>query len=112
MFNVGDLVWLKTNNLTLPASLTKKLSPRWVGPFPITQVINRNSYRLQLPASWRLHPVFNVSQLKPHHGGRPAVEEPVFTTDQGPEYEVGEILQHRVGPRNRLELLIRWKGYD
>ena len=109
---MGDLVWLKTNNLSLPASLTKKLAPRWVGPFPILQVISKNSYRLQLPPSWRLHPVFNVNQLKPHSGGRPAVEPPVFTTEDGPEFEVESILRHRIGRHSRLELLIRWKGFD
>jgi hypothetical protein len=106
------LVWLKTVNLQLPASLTKKLSPRWVGPFPILQVISKTSYKLELPVAWKLHPVFHVSMLKPHHGRARQVEQPVFSTEEGAEYEVEAILGHRLGRRNRLELLVRWKGYD
>ena len=34
-FTVGDLVWLKTDHLTLGAQLTRKLAPKWIGPFKI-----------------------------------------------------------------------------
>lgn len=67
-YAVGDLVWLKTDHLHLPSTESRKLAPKWVGPFPIVQVIGRNAMKLQLPSHWRLHPVFNVSLLKPHHG--------------------------------------------
>ena len=110
-FTVGDLVWLKTSYLQLPASLTKKLSPKWVGPFSVVQVISRTSYRLKLPDAWKIHPVFHVSLLKPHAGPPREVELPVFETAEGPEYEVQEILSHR-SRRNKTEYLIRWKGYD
>lgn len=40
------------------------------------------------------------------------MEQPVFETAEGAEYEVKAILGHRLGRRNKLELLVRWKGYD
>lgn len=32
---VGDHVWLSTTNLRLPAGLTRKLAPKFVGPFKV-----------------------------------------------------------------------------
>jgi hypothetical protein len=40
------------------------------------------------------------------------VEQPVFDTEQGQEFEVGSILKHRLTRGKKLEFLIRWKGYD
>lgn len=84
-YSVGDLVWLKASNLQLPSTLTRKLSARWVGPFPILHVISPTSYHLQLPASWTIHPVFHVSLLKPHYGPPVQPEAPVHLTAEGDE---------------------------
>jgi hypothetical protein len=108
---IGQYVWLKTSHLQLPSTLTKKLSPKWVGPFPVLQIISPTSYKLDLPPTWKIHPVFHVSLLKPHEGPPRTVEPPVFETSAGPEFEVQAILQHRTR-RNKIEYLIRWKGYD
>ena len=112
-YSVGDLVWLKTDNLQLPSTLTRKLAPRWDGPFPIVQVISEHAMKIQLPHHWRLHPTFHVSMLKPHQGPARPDQAPVFTTDgHSDEYEVEAILSHRIGARDRLQFLIRWKGFD
>lgn len=96
----------------MPSSFSRKLAPRWVGPFEILQVINNNAVKLRLPTTWRLHPVFNVSLLKPHFGPPLPHQEPAFQVDDEPEYEIEAILRHRIGSRNKLEFLVRWKGYD
>ena len=42
-----------------------KLSPRYVGPFPITKRVGEVAYRLSLPAELAgVHSVFHVSQLR------------------------------------------------
>jgi hypothetical protein len=111
-FAVGDMVWLKTDHLQLPSTSTRKLAPRWVGPFTILQRIGEVSYKLQLPEHWKMHPTFHVSLLKLHHGPARPNQAPVFTVDEGEEFEVEKILQHRIGARDRLQFLVRWVGYD
>ena len=43
-FQVGDMVLLSTKNFHLPG--TRKLHPRWVGPFKVFQHIGPTAYRL------------------------------------------------------------------
>ena len=60
-FSVGDKVRLSTANLSLPSSLSRKLTARFVGPFVVERVVNPVAYKLKLPESLKIHPVFHVS---------------------------------------------------
>jgi hypothetical protein len=57
-FAVGDMVRLSTANLSLPSSMTKKLTGKYLGPFAVEQVISPVGYRLHLPNTINIHPVF------------------------------------------------------
>ncbi|MBW0562633.1 hypothetical protein O181_102348, partial [Austropuccinia psidii MF-1] len=65
VFNPGDMVWNSSKNIksTLP---TKKLSERWLCPFPILKKVSTHAYHLNLPSQWKsIHPVFHISLLEP-----------------------------------------------
>ncbi|XP_058741752.1 uncharacterized protein LOC131614143 [Vicia villosa] len=66
-FDVGDHVFLKvTPRLRLKGPFkTRKLSPRYVGPYQIMRWIGEVAYHLALlPSLSGLHDVFHVSQLR------------------------------------------------
>ena len=102
---------LNLRNLQLPGS--RKLAPRWVGPFTIVRRIGETAYELDLKQKYaRLHPVFHVSLLKRHQAGgaSPAPPDPI-EVDGLQEFEVERILGHRQ-LRNKTQYLVRWRGYD
>ncbi|KAK3531899.1 hypothetical protein QTP70_034403, partial [Hemibagrus guttatus] len=116
-YQPGQKVWLSTRDIKLRLPC-RKLSPRFIGPFTIVRKINPVTYRLQLPPEYRIHPVFHVSLLKPHHPsvspstGPGTVEEPPLPLliDDGPAYLVKEVLDSR-RRGGRLEYLVDWEGY-
>ena len=46
------------------AKKDNKLSPKYYGPYKVLQKIGTMEYKLELPASSRVHPIFHVSCLK------------------------------------------------
>jgi hypothetical protein len=118
-YKAGQRVWLDARNIrTLRPS--KKLDWKFLGPFTIKRMINAHAYELDLPASMRIHPVFNVTLL------RPAADNPVPCQRADPpppievkgleEYEVESILDSRWERRGRggprLKYTVKWTGYD
>ncbi|KAG6329683.1 hypothetical protein ID866_9406 [Astraeus odoratus] len=62
-YKEGDLVWLSSDFILL--NQPAKLRDRWLGPYPIIKVLD-GAVELQLPKTLRIHPVVNVSRVKPH----------------------------------------------
>ena len=64
-FTPGQQVWLLRRNIstTRPSS---KLDVRRLGPFPIIERVGTSAFRLDLPRSMHIHPVFHVSLLELH----------------------------------------------
>ena len=57
-----------------------KLSPRFYGPFQVTEMINDVTVCLELPPHWEIHKAFHVSLLKKFPGAlsfEPIVEDPL-----------------------------------
>nr|XP_054591065.1 uncharacterized protein LOC129154840 [Nothobranchius furzeri] len=109
----GQEVWLSSKDIPLKAS-SRKLSPRFLGPFRILDIPTPSAVRLALPPSLRVHPVFHVSLVKPVTTSRlcptPAPPPPARFYKGGLVYSVRRILDSR--PRGRgIQYLVDWEGY-
>lgn len=98
VFKPGDLVWLKTKNIRTERP-AKKLDWKKVGRFKILETIGKYAYKLELPPSMKIHPVFHVSLVElaatdAHEGHIPPSAPPVIV-DDGEEYEVEKILDSK-----------------
>jgi hypothetical protein len=119
-FSVGDKVRLSTANLSLPSSISRKLTARYVGPFLVERVVNPVAYKLKLPASLKIHPVFHVSMLQPWREDaefpehQPAQTRPPPVNEDENMFKVDRLLDKRArryGRGQRVEYLVRWSGY-
>jgi hypothetical protein len=114
-FGVGDMVWLSRKNITTTRPSTK-LDFKRLGPYKILDVVGESkmAFKLDLPSSMKIHPVFHASLLDPHRAntipGRIQPPPPPVTVEDALEYEVQEILDSRVR-NNKLEYFVDWIGY-
>ena len=116
VFSVGEMVLLKLQPYTQNSLVSRpcpKLAYKFYGPFKVIARIGEAAYKLELPDTCQIHPVFHVSQLKtfvPDH-------TPVFSSlptpielnadDVFPE----EILERRLVKRGNSALVqvrIKW----
>jgi transposase InsO family protein len=114
-YQVGDQVWLSARNIQTQRP-TKKLDHKNLGPYKVLEKVGATSYRLQLPASIKIHPVFHSNLLRldpndPLPGQHTEPEPPVFV-DGEEEYEVERILDSRLfGKAKKLQYRVSWVGY-
>eukprot|EP00742_Colponemidia_sp_Colp-10_P022291 GILJ01026305.1.p1 GENE.GILJ01026305.1~~GILJ01026305.1.p1 ORF type:complete len:364 (+),score=28.35 GILJ01026305.1:3-1094(+) len=119
-FSVGDEVLLSTQNLKMSNfGPSRKLQPKFIGPYPISEVVSRVAYRLDLPTTFKIHPVFHVSLLRRSVANdeglfpsrAPPPPPPVVLADGSEEFEVEEILSKR-RYRRQQQYLVKWLGYS
>jgi hypothetical protein len=115
-YKTGDQVWLEAKNVKTLRP-TEKLASKRLGPFTILKKVGHAAYKLQLPATWRIHPVFHESLLLPYHSPEYEIQiknlpdhPPPEVVGDHEEWEVEEILDSRYR-RRKLEYLVKWKGY-
>jgi transposase InsO family protein len=112
-FTLGTKVWLRRLNMktTRPCS---KLDYKRIGPYVVKRQVNPVAFELDLPASFKIHPVFHVSQLDPvfessipNRTNRPP---PPIEIQGEQEYEVERVLDTRTYRRQK-QYLVHWRGY-
>ena len=116
-FEIGNKVLLSTHNINNPVDKqrpTKKLSPKFIGPYIIIEKIPSVTYKLNLPLSLKIHPVFHISLLKSYNVTdefeRILSSSAIITSDYEEEYEVESILDKRI-IHKKPQYLVKWTGY-
>jgi len=122
-FRVGHSVFLDTH--LLPIGYTNVNSTAndnvnsqnfqhpFAGPFTILKYAGENAFVLNIPAHWRLHPVFNVTRpklLKVDKTHEHPPPPPLHSTATI-EYKVESICEHRGTTVRDFEYRIKWVGY-
>ena len=108
-FHLGQLVLLKTTNLHLAGP--KKFLPRYIGSFHVIKKHGPVAYRLELPSSWKIHPVFHVSLLRAYRH-TPGNKLPPLPATLSDSFQVHSIVGHdynKCGKQVFLRLRVHYK---
>jgi hypothetical protein len=125
-FAVGDKVLLRIGrgyNIPVNDAVSRKLGQQYAGLFTVVERIGRLAYRLDLPPTWKVHPVISVQHLEPAPFPDPFEREPPqpspthdprFPQDTD-RHDVARVLDVRVRRLGRYrtpvkEYLIEWLG--
>ena len=97
---------------------SKKLDHKKAGPFPITKIVGKRAYRVQLPEGSQAHPTFHVQLLEPYRVSREPSRRQRPPTPEPIKGEVNYIVRAIVDSRkvNRrkgkpTKYLVLWEGY-
>jgi hypothetical protein len=117
-FSVGDQVMLSTRNFQFKGKRgerSKKFAPKYMGPFTIVEKVGKVAYKLELPPSMQVHPVFHVSLLKDYRlDPRYAPPAPIIDFIDGEtHYQMEAIVGERKFGRKKLQQYeVKWVGDD
>lgn len=112
-------MWLKLQpyrQQSVQQRSNQKISPKYYGPYQIQATIGKAAYKLKLPATARIHDVFQSSQLKAFHGNLAiATHIPHWFHGQ----DVGTVLRPqvlldrrvvKVHSQAQVQYVVQWEG--
>ncbi|KAH0737522.1 hypothetical protein KY290_036227 [Solanum tuberosum] len=117
-FQIGDWVFVRLRpyrQLSLRLQRHTKLSRRFFGPFQVLQRIGEVAYKLNIPPSSKIHPVFHVSALRKCLGTPDQQVTPIDLLDHSSSLMLSpeSILDSRTitkGAHPVRQFLIKWQG--
>src|SRR6266566_1849281 len=104
-----DKVYLLYKNITIKR-LNDKLDFKKLGPFTINKKISDSNYKLSLPKTMWIHPIFYISLLEPVLKSAKAQERRIEIAPNQ-EYKVETIFDERRKGRGK-QYLVKWKRFD
>jgi len=110
-FEVGDMVYLKLRpyvQSSLAPRANQKLAFRYFGPFKILSKIGIIAYKLELPATPAIHPIFHVSQLK--SASAPSEEVAHLPAHLDGLQFSERVLRRRMSSDGVSQVFIKWSG--
>jgi hypothetical protein len=116
-FKMGDKVWLKGSDLRVKGRT--KLSAKNYSLYKKIKQLGPVDFKLKLPQTMKVHPVFHASKLLPFHLDEIAERNPPqpegIEIEGQIEFVVEKVLDSRVvntGWHKKMEYLVKWLGYD
>ncbi|XP_019176159.1 PREDICTED: uncharacterized protein LOC109171563 [Ipomoea nil] len=111
-FAEGDNVLLKFRShrqSSVQRRISQKLAPRYFGPFTIVRKLSTVSYKLALPATAKVHPIFHVSQLRSVAGMYPVLLSfPGISIDEQGYIPQDVLAIHEQS--GNTQVLVQWEG--
>jgi len=120
----GDLEMLNPKNIKSKRP-TRKFTRRLYGPFRVLEKKGNRAFKLDIPARWKIHPVFHVWLLEPYKvSDRPNREQPPGEQEDlegNLEWEVERIVKSEIITYTRkvrrvhkefkeLRYVVKWAG--
>ena len=111
----GDRVMLDGRHIKTKRAC-RKLDAKLYGPFKILRMApNHRSAKLELPATWKIHPTFHVSLLEPYRGNPDQRNIPEVELEEDAEGWTPESIV-AAGPDDNNSahhlFLVKWEGFS
>ncbi|GBG88371.1 hypothetical protein CBR_g47070 [Chara braunii] len=115
-FREGDLVWVLSEEFVLEQDVSRKLLPKWFGPWEVTSVVGDDpagpSFVVNIPSHLPVHRVFHASKLAIYTP--PSTDEFPNRRSQDPpsmdgHQEVDRVITHRKYGNKPMQFKVTFK---
>ena len=112
-FEPGDWVYVKLQpyrQLSIANRISQKLAAHFYGPFRVIEKIGEVAYKLELPSSSKIHPVFHVSILKKILGDHAKISSNLPESVDGAVPKLPSSVLDVRGRGGKQEFLVQWQN--